>query len=95
MIKYKNISYSAKTFYGVKFEPGEIKEVPGYVNCIGMVRINDSKHTTNTPKAYLFEGAAPTSTRGRKKKSNEPEKVLFAETEQKIEISKEETSDGN
>ena len=29
MITYKNISYSAKTFYGVKFNPGETKEVPG------------------------------------------------------------------
>ena len=29
---YKNISCSAKTFYGVEFKPGEIKEVPGYIN---------------------------------------------------------------
>ena len=95
MIKYKNISFTAKTFYGVKFAPGEIKEVPGYVNCSGMVRVIDPKPTTTNKPTYLFEEPAPVSTRGRKKKSSEPEKVLFADTETKIEISKEETSDGN
>lgn len=29
---YKNISTSAKTFYGVTFKPGDIKEVDGYIN---------------------------------------------------------------
>lgn len=29
---YKNISACKKTFYGVVFNPGDIKEVPGYVN---------------------------------------------------------------
>ena len=29
---YKNNSFVAKTFYGVTFQPGEIKDVPGYVN---------------------------------------------------------------
>ena len=29
---YKNISNSKKVFYGVTFKPGDIKEVPGYVN---------------------------------------------------------------
>ena len=29
---YKNVSYSEKTFYGVKFLPGEVAEVPGYIN---------------------------------------------------------------
>lgn len=94
MITYKNISYSAKTFYGVKFEPGEIKEVPGYINAIGMVRVFDKLSAPKANKQYLFEEPA-TSNRGRKKKSNEPEKVLFAETETTIENSKEETSNGN
>ena len=94
MIKYKNISYSAKTFYGVKFEPGDIKEVPGYINANGMVRIFDKTSKPKVAKSYLFE--EPTvSNRGRKKKSSEPEKGLFAETETTIENSKEETSNGN
>lgn len=34
---YKNISTSRKQFYGVTFNPGETKEVPGYVNDTHMV----------------------------------------------------------
>lgn len=34
---YKNISNSVKTFYGVEFKPGEIKQVPGYINSIWMI----------------------------------------------------------
>lgn len=29
---YKNISNVSQSFYGVKFNPGDIKEVPGYIN---------------------------------------------------------------
>ena len=29
---YKNNSFVAKTFYGITFQPGEIHEVPGYIN---------------------------------------------------------------
>lgn len=29
---YKNTSSFSKTFWGVTFKPGEIKEVPGYIN---------------------------------------------------------------
>jgi hypothetical protein len=39
MITYKNIGCSTKTFYGVTFNPGDIKEVPGYINSQGMARI--------------------------------------------------------
>lgn len=34
---YKNISNSKKQFYGVTFKPGDVKEVPGYVNDIHMI----------------------------------------------------------
>ena len=95
MIKYKNISFSAKTFYGVKFEPGDIKSVPGYINSNGMVRVFEPASKPKATKPYLFEEPTPVSNRGRKKKSNEPEKVLFAEPETIIENSKEETSNGN
>ncbi len=40
---YKNISYSAKTFYGITFKPGEVKEVPGYINDIKMVVVDASE----------------------------------------------------
>ena len=96
MITYKNISSSAKTFYGVKFEPGEIKEVPGYINCLGMIRVNSVPTVVEPePEAPITEDIpeepAPVVTRGRKKKSSEPEKVSVAETESIIETSKEET----
>lgn len=92
MITYKNISFSAKTFYGVKFNPGDVKSVPGYINSSGMVRIFGVKPELN--KAPIYE--VPTeSTRGRKKKTSEPEKASVAETpETKIET-QEETSNGN
>ena len=102
MIIYKNISYSAKTFYGVEFKPGEVKAVPGYINCQGMIRMPKSTNVTEqsevskvkptTEDTQIF---ASTSNRGRKKKSIEPEKGLFAETQETKIISEEETSDGN
>ena len=48
MIKYKNISCSTKTFYGITFNPGDVKEVPGYVNAQGMARIFGIKETKLT-----------------------------------------------
>jgi hypothetical protein len=91
MITYKNISPSAKTFYGVKFAPGELKSVPGYINNPGMVRVFGIKPIP-TSKTPVSEPAK----RGRKPKSTEPEKVEVAEPEIKLEdTTKEETSDGN
>jgi len=113
MITYKNISYSAKTFYGVKFNPGETKSVPGYINHRSMVRIfgapnlgtpdisdkkvQETQSTSESEPISLFEEPKPNKveTRGRKKKSTDPEKESLAETETKIELSKEETTDGN
>ena len=90
MITYKNISFSAKTFYGVEFKPGEIKSVPGYINCRGMVRIFDRKK--EPAKDYVFEEAGG-SKRGRKK-SSESEKDSVAEVKE-IKDTMEETSNGN
>ena len=84
MAKYKNITFSAKTFYGVVFEPGEVKEVPGFINSSGMVRVFDDKSSRPQFKPRFNEDPVPVATRGRKKKSNEPEKVSVAETEIKI-----------
>lgn len=84
MAKYKNITFSAKTFYGVVFEPGEVHEVPGFINSQGMVRVLDDKPSRKPVTPRFSEDPAPVVTRGRKKKSNEPEKVSVAETEIKI-----------
>lgn len=39
---YKNCSYTAKTFHGVTFEPGQTKEVSGIINNKWMVPVNDA-----------------------------------------------------
>lgn len=39
---YKNLSCIAKTFYGVTFQPGEIKEVDGIINDKMVVPVDDS-----------------------------------------------------
>ena len=95
MITYKNISYSAKTFYGVKFEPGEVKSVPGFINSSSMIRVDAPKSNSTSNKINFLDVPTQPSNRGRKKKSNEPEKDSVAETQEIKIISEEETSDGN
>ena len=93
MNTYKNISFSEKTFYGVKFAPGEVKEVPGYINSRGMVRVYGVKPMPT--KTKLFDDPTPTVGRGRKKKANDVDKDSDAEkTEIKLDT-QEETTDGN
>ena len=88
MITYKNISFSAKTFYGVRFEPGQKKSVPGYINSPGMVRVFGITPVSET-QIPTYDGPR----RGRKPKSTEPEKVEVAEINENQ--SEEETSNGN
>lgn len=38
---YKNTSYITKTFYGVTFKPGEVKEVENFINDSKMIRVNE------------------------------------------------------
>ena len=37
---YRNLSNSAKTFYGVTFPPGETREVPSTINHKDMLRVS-------------------------------------------------------
>lgn len=39
MIRYRNTSVAAKTFYGTTFKPGEEHDVPGYINDSAMIRV--------------------------------------------------------
>lgn len=69
---YKNISACKKTFYGVVFNPGDIKEVPGYVNDRQMIvesslpnkkeakEINASTKKSNSVKSNNVKAAALT-----------------------------------
>ena len=36
---YKNLSRATKTFYGVTFRPGDVHEVPGYINDPKFVKV--------------------------------------------------------
>lgn len=43
MMRYKNLGITSKTFYGVKFNPGETHDVPGYINHSNFIRVDDKK----------------------------------------------------
>jgi len=49
MLVYKNISKYERTIRGITFKPGEIKEVPGYLNDPWFVRL--SSMPVEPPKA--------------------------------------------
>lgn len=48
---YKNISIATKTFYGKTFKPGDIKDVPGYINDKGFERCAPPKAAPKQPVA--------------------------------------------
>ena len=37
---YKNCSHIVKTFYGVTFQPGDVREVPGTISDKSFVRVS-------------------------------------------------------
>lgn len=39
MLRYRNTSVTAKTFYGTTFKPGDEHDVPGYINDPKMIRV--------------------------------------------------------
>lgn len=64
---YKNTSYSAKTFYGVTFGPGETKEVDGMINNRWLVHVEGPDTTTVTKVQKEPSSGKP------KKESGKPE----------------------
>lgn len=85
-ITYKNIGYSSKTFYGITFKPGDIREVPGYINASGMSRVDGvTSITSSTPvpkkrsytkKAITAESKLPDSTSTTTEDDNKLEEEL-------------------
>lgn len=66
---YKNNALTAKTFYGVTFKPGDVKDVPGYINDVHFVRV--SSMPKEPPKRVeSVDKPAPRSTRGRPPKAS-------------------------
>ena len=60
MFCYKNISLSVKTFYGISFAPGDIKEVPGPINSKHFVRAKLPKTSKSVSKSKANKAPAPT-----------------------------------
>lgn len=86
MLRYKNTSVTAKTFYGTTFKPGEEKDVPGYINHPKMVRINSScSEPKELPKATAKTAPVPNSPAEKKHAQVNP-----PETKQNKESNKEE-----
>ena len=50
-MRYKNSGRTTKTFYGITFRPGDIKDVPGYINTSSFIPVpvveNSSTNKTN------------------------------------------------
>lgn len=65
---YKNLAYSEKTFYGVTFKPGEIKEVPGFINDDNFIAV---KKPEDKPKEVVAEEPKPASQKKEDKKSEQ------------------------
>jgi len=48
-VRYRNISNSTLTFYGVTFAPGDVKDVPGAINAAQFIR-TDEPVTEDAPE---------------------------------------------
>lgn len=74
---YKNNSDTAKTFYGITFKPGEIKEVPGYVNDKEFERVSTMP---KEPPKRVESSKQPT--RGRPKSTTKEEEPSGTDNDQ-------------
>lgn len=88
---YRNISNATKTFYGITFNPGDEKEVPGYINTGDFIAIAPPEKPVPvaakaTPAKKEQEKVEPAKVEPEKK---EPVKNTTQKTEKK-----EETVDG-
>ena len=71
---YKNVSMSVKTFYGVTFKPGEIKEVKNYINHKFMVLVTESEAKKVTKASSTEEKTSPQPVKQQKPSSEKPKK---------------------
>ena len=79
MLVYKNNSISVKTFYGVTFRPGDIKEVPGYINSNKFIRMKSvpkelpERAEVVEPKKSVKRGRPKKNTKGAEKVTKQAE----------------------
>lgn len=81
---YKNMSIATKTFYGITFKPGEIKEVPGYINDKSFIACSRPA----TPARVASKSAAKSTTKpsvAESKKHESEVKDKSTKTEEKEE----------
>ena len=73
---YKNVSLSVKTFHGVTFKPGEIKEVSQNINHKLMILVSDEEGKKATKiKVKSTEEASPQLVKQQKPSSEKPKKT--------------------
>lgn len=96
---YKNCSYTTKTFYGVKFRPGEVHQVPGFINNIYFIQVSAP---LELPKVVdSSEDMSEQKPKRKKKKKQEEvpapleEEIIYEASEEQLEqIIKEEEPNG-
>ena len=58
-MKYKNCGKLPRVVYGIKFNPGDVKEVPGYINIKSFVRVFDAENNVSkTKRSYTRKNTA-------------------------------------
>ncbi len=70
-MKYKNCGYCAKTFSGITFEPGEIKDVPFSIRDDHFIRVVD-KHDVKSSVKVEAKADKPQPKRKYTKKKAKP-----------------------
>ena len=70
-MKYKNISNSARTFYGVSFKPGEVKDVKGYINVADFIAVDQMAKGNKVESKQQTAGKAEDADQ-EKKSSDKP-----------------------
>ena len=85
---YKNTSYTAKTFYGVTFQPGETKEVDGSINNRWMI-LADGPTTKETKAQQKPSPAKPMKEAPKEDKKQEPKPEEVKEPEKAPQENKE------
>lgn len=72
-MRYKNTSLTKKTFYGVVFMPGEVKDVPGFINDIKMIRLPDVRKADEAQKPTKIKDDSNKTNSKQGGKSNGPD----------------------
>ena len=80
---FKNVSYSAKTFYGVTFGPGEVKEVDGQINSRWLIPVDGP---ATVPEQVQKKPSSDKS----KKESEKPDEPKQTAKESEVSESKQE-----